>query len=134
MADQEHQDTRKSPLPRLDKSKSNIQEFIDETIHGDSVPRFYANHTVNLLTQSDAAIIFRQYDQALVSVQMSFTALKSLHQSIGDLILKFEEDTGQTIMTSDFIEKKRVVGERKRNQGKRKRNGESKKPSARNGK
>jgi hypothetical protein len=79
---------------------------IRRALETSDLPQFYANSFTVTLGTGDVLIVMKRNQKQIGMVQISYTVAKSLAEALGDLIKRLEERTGNTIMTSKFIEQK----------------------------
>jgi|GEM_PF-1704831 hypothetical protein len=81
----------------------NIENIIDKAINEPAIPKLYANGFVTAVGQGDLLLVFQQNGLPLVTLNLSFTLAKTLALKLGQAINNLENQTGNTIMTSDDI-------------------------------
>ena len=79
---------------------------VQNALESDSLTQFYVNSFTMNLGTGDVLIIMKRNGRPVASMQVSYTVAKSLAEGLGGLINMLEDHTGNTIMTSKFIEQK----------------------------
>lgn len=87
--------------PSLDFNEQMLKALVD-----DSIPKLYGNGFVISIGTGDIVFLIKRNDQPVAVFNFSYTVSKTLAEKLGALIVGFEHDTGQTMMTTDFIAKK----------------------------
>lgn len=82
-----------------------IEGYFEDALNDPEVPKIYANGFSNGLGTGDVTIVFQLSQKPVAVVNVSFTVAKTLAQKINSMILSLENDTGNTIMTTDEIAK-----------------------------
>jgi len=84
---------------------------VGRALEPNNLPQFYVNSFTVTLGIGDVLIVMKRNGVAVASMQVSYTVAKSLVEVIGSLIKVLEDRTGNSIMTSKFIEKMMQEGE-----------------------
>jgi len=99
---------------QLKLGKIDPQVFIN-AIEDPNVPKVYANGFLSGLGNGDTTIVFQCNAKPTMVLNMSFTLAKTLAIKIGQMINDIEENSENSIMTTDEIsvvlEKKRIKDE-----------------------
>ena len=69
------------------------------------IPHIYANGFMNALSDADIVVMLERDNSPVAILNMSYTTAKSLAEKLSHLISAFEKNSGQTIMTSDDVNK-----------------------------
>lgn len=69
----------------------------------DNVPKLYFNGFATGLGQGDIIFVLEQNNRPVVTLNASYTMVKTLAHKLGGLIARIEEDSGNTIMTTDDV-------------------------------
>jgi hypothetical protein len=88
--------------PGPDQIEIEIQGALSDA----SLPRFYLNGFSTTLGSSDVLVVLKQNNKPIALVNMSYTIAKSLSEKLANSISILEKLTGNTIMTTDDIQKK----------------------------
>lgn len=91
----------------VEKDKQGVyDELIRQVIASKEIPKLYINGFVNFYGAADVGIILKTNDVPTVMLNMSYTVAKTLAEKLNKLVVNFEEQTGNIIMTTDYIEGK----------------------------
>lgn len=71
---------------------------IDAVINNPSVPKLYANGFTFAHSLSDASIVVQLGKNPIAVLNLSFTTLKTLYNSLGELIPNIEKGMGQKFL------------------------------------
>lgn len=71
---------------------------IDSVINNPSVPKLYANGFTFAHSFSDASIVVQLGKNPVAVLNLSFTTLKTLYNSLGELIPAIEKGVGQKFL------------------------------------
>ena len=85
-------------------------EHIKKALASPDVPKYYANGFANGLGIGDIVITFSNNFSPVAVLNLSYTMAKSLSIRLAELIKSLEESTGNTIMTTDEIQKALTKG------------------------
>jgi|SRR5208282_6831826 len=91
-------------------STEEIGERVKKALLSGELPVLYANGFIIFLGQADIGLILQTNGRETHVLNISYTTAKTLVEQLGNTIRNFEEKTGQSIMTTSFIQKKMVVG------------------------
>jgi ACT domain-containing protein len=73
----------------------------------DSAPvKIYCNGFTNALGMGDVILILHNNNRVAATVNVSYTVAKTLAEKLAALITQLEDETGQTIMTTDEVRQK----------------------------
>jgi hypothetical protein len=75
-----------------------------------NLPQYYVNSFTVTLGTGDVLIVMKRNGKPVGSFQVSYTVAKSFVEVLNDLISQLEKRTGNTIMTSKFIEQSMQEG------------------------
>ncbi len=92
-------------MPEIKIGEKPIEGYFEDALNDPEVPKIYANGFSNGLGVGDVTIVFQLGLKPVAMVNVSFTVAKTLAQKINSMILNLENDTGNTIMTTDEIAK-----------------------------
>ena len=76
--------------------------FLIESLSKD-IPHLYCNGFTNTLGVGDVLLVLQSGNEAVATVNMSYTLAKTLSEKLGNLIKFLEAKTGNNIMTTDDI-------------------------------
>ena len=76
---------------------------LETALTSQDIPHIYVNGFVNALSNSDIIVVLERHRSQVAVLSMSYTTAKSLAQKLSETIAAFESATGQTIMTTDFV-------------------------------
>ena len=82
-----------------------LEKKLNEALKDPEVQRIYANGFVNALGVGDVMILLQNSKKPIAVLSLSYTVAKTLSIKLGALISQLENSTGNTIMTTDDIEK-----------------------------
>jgi hypothetical protein len=80
-------------------------ELVRKALEAPETPKFYANGFANALGMGDIVITFSTNYSPSVVINLSYTVAKTLSEKLAELIQHLEKSTGNTIMTTQEIEK-----------------------------
>lgn len=78
-----------------------IEMLFQNAIQNVQVPKIYANGFANAVGQGDTTTVLQQNGVPVAVLNLSFTVAKTLAKKLGGIITEFEQQTGNTIMTTD---------------------------------
>ena len=85
-------------------SPSDINAQIANAMKDDTLPEFYFNGFINALTQGDILIVLQRNGRNVAKLSASYTVSKTLAQKLAGLIISLEQQSSNTIMTTDDIQ------------------------------
>lgn len=90
-------------------NKNNVQQLqqVAQEAFAEA-PSLYVNGFVNGLGATDAYIVFQTNGQTSLVMNMSLSLAKTLAQSLNAQIERFEQQTGQTILTMQQLSNREV--------------------------
>jgi hypothetical protein len=98
------------PKGKRDEENAILQAMFAADVQAatetDNLPQYYVNSFTVTLGTGDVLIVMKRNGRPLASMQVSYTVAKSLIEVLNGLIARLENRTGNTIMTSKFIEQK----------------------------
>ena len=83
----------------------DINEEIKKAMMNDNVPKFYGNGFSLALGSGDITILLKNGIKEVTITNLSFTTAKTLSIKLGNAISFLENQSKNTIMTTDEIEK-----------------------------
>jgi antitoxin (DNA-binding transcriptional repressor) of toxin-antitoxin stability system len=86
-------------------SQQSIQEMLTRALQDISIPEIHFNGFVNGVTPGDIVILLLRHGRPVAKLAASYTVAKTLAELLGQSIVNLEHSTGNTIMTSQEIEK-----------------------------
>jgi hypothetical protein len=81
------------------------QEMLTRALQDPSIPEIHFNGFVNGVGPGDVVILLLRYGRPVAKLAASFTVAKTLAELMAQAIVNLEHSTGNTIMTSQDIEK-----------------------------
>ena len=93
-------------------SKSLIKQ-LEEALKNPEIQKIYVNGFVNVIGNGDIMILLKNSEKSIAVLSLSYTVAKTLSIKLGDLISRLEERTGNTIMTTDDVDRLMRKGENK---------------------
>ena len=102
-------------MPDKEKSdiKNTVQERINNALDNEEIPRIQFNGFINSTGTGDVMIILESNGAPVAVVNGSFTVIKTLAQKLSTLIINIEKRSGNTIMTTDDVQRILEEGEDK---------------------
>ncbi len=97
----------------MTENSQNLEKKLDEALENPEIQRIYANGFVNALGVGDVVILLQNSKKPIAVLNLSYTVAKTLTIKLGALISQLEDSTGNTIMTTDEIEKSLSKGVKK---------------------
>jgi len=85
---------------------TELDTRIKAALNNKEIPNINFNGFVNQIGPGDILIILERNQQPVAVINTSFTVAKTLAQKLGGLIANLEDATGNTIMTTDDIDRK----------------------------
>ena len=96
--------SKSSPKKNLfEKKEKDVNKAISKALENPDTPKLYANSFSLALGMGDLAILLSVADKDIGVLNLSYTTAKTLAIKIQQLISLLEEQSGQTIMTTDDI-------------------------------
>ena len=86
-------------------SEPEKAEFLKQALESPDIRKLYANGFANALGTGDITIVLNRNNVPVGVLNLSYTAAKTLAVKLMELIQKLEEETGNEIMTIDFLQK-----------------------------
>ncbi len=77
----------------------------ERAIEDPEVQKLYANGFGLGMTNADTFIVLQAYGRPVAVVTMSFTLAKTLAQKLNALVTDWEQKTGQTLQTTEAIQR-----------------------------
>jgi hypothetical protein len=84
-----------------------LQQVAQEAF--ENAPNLYVNGFVNGLGATDAYIVFQTNGQSTLVMNMSLSLAKTLAQSLTAQVERFEQQTGQTVLTMQQLNSREAV-------------------------
>jgi hypothetical protein len=81
------------------------QEMLTGALQDTSIPEIHFNGFINGVGAGDVVILLLRYGRPVAKLASSYTVAKTLAELLGQAIAHLEHSTGNTIMTSQDIEK-----------------------------
>lgn len=88
----------------MEEDKKNITLLFEKASKDPSVPKIYANGFANAIGNGDTTTILQQNGVPVAVLNLSYTIAKTLSLKLGALIKTIEDDTNNTIMTTNDID------------------------------
>jgi|WetSurMetagenome_2_1015567.scaffolds.fasta_scaffold118454_1 hypothetical protein len=82
-----------------------VTEQINELLKRTDIPRIYANGFMNALGNGDTTIVLQLNGVPVAILNLSYTMSKTLAVKLGNMISMMEDKTGNSIMTTEQIDK-----------------------------
>ena len=82
-------------------TQEEIERLFQTAVQNVQVPKIYANGFANAVGQGDTITVLQQNGVPVAVLNLSFTVAKTLAEKLGEVIMKLEKDTDNTIMTTD---------------------------------
>ena len=93
-------------LKPIDKNKKKIfSDELSNALKNEAIPKYYANGFISAMGTGDICLFLKQADAPVAIVNLSYTVAKSLALMLGSVIAELEKKSGNTIMTTDDINK-----------------------------
>ena len=86
-------------------SQSSNQEILTRALQDTTIPEIHFNGFVNGVGPGDVIILLLRHGRPVAKLAASYTVVKTLAELLGQSIANLEHSTGNTIMTSQDIEK-----------------------------
>lgn len=99
-------------MAEVNKEKELKKKF-DEALNDPQVQRIYANGFINAMGIGDIVILLQNSKKPIAVLNLSYTVAKTLSIKLGASILQLEKSTGNTIMTTEDIDKSLSKGKNK---------------------
>ena len=90
-----------------------LEKKFKEALANPEIQRIYANGFVSATGVGDITILLQNSGKPITILNLSYTVAKTLAIRLGALISQLEDSTGNTIMTTDDINKSLLKGENK---------------------
>lgn len=90
-------------MTRMDLGSDDVKVLIEGALDNPEIPKLYANGFVSALGNSDVLVVLLQNQRPIASLNLSYTAAKTLSGRLIQLIKSLERVTGNTIMTVDDV-------------------------------
>ncbi len=84
---------------------------LKESLESPDIQRIYANGFINAVGNGDVVIVLKNNDKPIATLNLSYTVAKTLSKKLGTTISLLEKNTGNSIMTTDQIEKAMTEGD-----------------------
>ena len=88
-----------------EREYKTAEDQIAEALQREDLPEIYFNGFTTAFSNADFLIVLKRYDKPIAVLNASYTIAKTLSQKIGAAVAQLEERTGNTIMTTDDIER-----------------------------
>jgi len=85
--------------------RDELGKRIEKAVADEAVPKIYFNGFINSLGSGDVTLVLTRNGQPVAVADASYTVAKTLAQKLNTLIHDLERDTGNTIMTTDEVNK-----------------------------
>lgn len=82
------------------------QKSLEPAQVADNVPQIYANGFEINLGAGDVHLVLKRRGEDVAIIDMSYTLAKTLSEFMGKMVAFLEQTTGNTIMTTEFIDGK----------------------------
>jgi len=92
------------------EDSQNLNKRLNEALKDPQVQRIYANGFINALGIGDVMILLQNSKKPIAVLNLSYTVAKTLAVKLGALISQLEDSTGNTIMTTDDIDRSMSKG------------------------
>lgn len=92
------------------EDSQNLDKRLNEALKDPQVQRIYANGFINALGIGDVMILLQNSKKPIAVLNLSYTVAKTLAIKLGALISQLEDSTGNTIMTTDDIDRSMSKG------------------------
>jgi hypothetical protein len=89
----------------LSISQSSSHEILNRALQDTTIPEIHFNGFVNGVGPGDVVILLLRHGRPVAKLAASYTVAKTLAELLGQSIVNLEHSTGNTIMTSQDIEK-----------------------------
>jgi hypothetical protein len=90
---------------KKDLNDENLFELQKKAISDPSIPKIYANQTVNFNTPTDITVLLQNNNVPVAILNLSFEMAKTFALQLGELVTNLEERTKHDILTAtDVIE------------------------------
>jgi hypothetical protein len=90
---------------RIMSDKQTPEQKIEAALSQPDAHRIYSNGFINAIGNGDVIISLMLNNRPVANVNLSYTVAKTLAIRLGGLISTLEEKTGNTIMTTEDIDK-----------------------------
>ena len=88
----------------INKQKE-LEKQLKSALENSEVKKIYANGFVNAMGVGDIVVLLKNGDNPIAVLNLSYTVAKTLSIKLGAMISQLESKTGNTIMTTDDINK-----------------------------
>lgn len=92
-----------NPPSKIDISQENINKVIETAISSAEIPKLYCNGFTVAIGTSDILVVLQNNQQSVAVLNISFTIAKTLVQKLNGLVGTIETASGNTIMTTDDL-------------------------------
>lgn len=92
----------------VDTQHQILDAQLRQALEDPSIPKMYFNGFINVIGTADIIIVIKQNDRPIALLNTSYTVAKTLVEKLGKTISSLETQTGNTIMTTDYIEMRMV--------------------------
>jgi hypothetical protein len=89
-----------------DDLQKQIADKFQKARQDANVPKIYFNSFANQFGLGDLSIVLQRDDEPIILLTCSFNTAKSLVTMLSELLKKFEDTTGQPVLTGNEIGKK----------------------------
>jgi hypothetical protein len=95
--------------PKVEDLQNQILDMqLQQALEDPNIPKIYFNGFINVTGTADIIIVLKQNNRPIALLNTSYTIAKTLVEKLGSTISDLEEHTGNTIMTTDYIQEKMV--------------------------
>ena len=85
--------------------KEVIEQQIKDALENKEIPTIYFNGFVTSVSMGDVMVILNRANKPVAILNMSYTLAKTLAEKLGGGITSIEQKSGNTIMTTDDIQR-----------------------------
>ena len=82
-----------------------LEKELSKALRDPEIQKIYANGFTSAMGIGDITILLKNSGISIAALNLSYTVAKTLSIKLGGLISQLEASTGNTIMTTDDIEK-----------------------------
>jgi hypothetical protein len=86
-------------------SRQSNEEILTGALQDTTIPEIHFNGFVNGVGPGDVVILLLRHGRPVAKLAASYTVVKTLAELLAQSIVNLEHSTGNTIMTSQAIEK-----------------------------
>lgn len=87
----------------MNEKQQTIEEQIKNALEDKETPTIYFNGFITSVGVGDVMVILNRADKPVAILNMSYTLAKTLAEKLGGCIAAIEQESGNTIMTTDDI-------------------------------